>query len=157
MVGAAARTCCWAVANEHGAAGEQLFPVPVGATVKTAGAAACTAGMPATNNNAAATPMHPVRTRLTVAMFATVRTSSSVVMRLALGRHPGRLEDLDQLGVEGREVVRLAAADDRAGAVGVDVDLLVDPGAAGIADVGLQAGPRRQRAALQHAGLGQRP
>ena len=39
----------------------------------------------------------------------------------------------------------------------VDHDLLVDPVAARVADVGLQRRPRRDRAPLQHVGLDQRP
>ena len=39
----------------------------------------------------------------------------------------------------------------------VDDDLLVDPVAAGVADVGPQRRPRRDRAAAQHVGLDQRP
>jgi hypothetical protein len=37
------------------------------------------------------------------------------------------------------------------------VDLLVDPGPAGVLDVGADAGPRGQGAALDHVGLDQRP
>src|SRR3954451_25371947 len=47
---------------------------------------------------------------------------------------------LDQPGVEGRQVVGLAAGQQ----VAVHDDLLVDPGGACVADVGLQARPRRQ-------------
>ena len=39
----------------------------------------------------------------------------------------------------------------------VDVDLLVDPGRARVAQVGLQRRPRGERAALDHVGLDQRP
>jgi len=46
-------------------------------------------------------------------------------------------EQLDHLLVEGRDVVRLAARDE----VVVDDDLLVDPLAAGVADVGLERRP----------------
>src|SRR5205085_8289562 len=62
-------------------------------------------------------------------------------------------ELLDHLLAEGGEVVGLAA---RYKAI-LDTDLLVDPVAAGVADVGLDARPRRDRAALQHVRLDQRP
>jgi hypothetical protein len=62
-------------------------------------------------------------------------------------------ELLDDLGVEGRQVGRLAAGDQAA----VGVDLLVDPGPAGVLDVGPDARPRRQGAALDHVGLDQGP
>jgi len=56
-------------------------------------------------------------------------------------RRPRRVsplaELLDHLLVERRDVVRLATRDDAV----VDDDLLVDPLAAGVADVGLQRRP----------------
>src|SRR5205085_4948152 len=62
-------------------------------------------------------------------------------------------ELLDDLRVEGGQVVGLAARDEP----GVDDDLLVDPVRTGVAKVGLQAGPGRELAALDDAGLDQRP
>src|SRR4051812_8030288 len=62
-------------------------------------------------------------------------------------------ELLDRLRAEGRDVVGLAAGDEAL----VHVDLLVDPGAARVAHVGLQRRPRRDRAALDDAGLDQDP
>ena len=62
-------------------------------------------------------------------------------------------ELLDDLRVERLEVVGLAAADQPL----VDVDLLVDPLGAGVAQVGLQARPRGERAAVDDVGLDQRP
>ena len=50
---------------------------------------------------------------------------------------------LQQLAVEGRQVAGVAAGDE----VAVDDDLLVDPLGARVAQVGLQAGPRRELAA----------
>ena len=55
--------------------------------------------------------------------------------------------------VEGRDVVRLAAGDDAL----VGDHLLVDPGAAGVADVGPQARPGGQGAAAHDVGLDQHP
>ena len=57
--------------------------------------------------------------------------------RLALALVDALGELLDDLGVEGVEVVGFAAADQPL----VDVDLLVDPLGAGVAQVGLQARP----------------
>src|SRR3954469_17971218 len=51
---------------------------------------------------------------------------------------PALADLFDELGAEGREVVRLAARHETV----VDVRLLVDPSAARVADVGLQARPR---------------
>jgi hypothetical protein len=62
-------------------------------------------------------------------------------------------ELLDQLLVERRDVVGLAARDEPL----VDVHFLVDPVAARVADVGLQRRERRQRASAHDAGLDQRP
>src|SRR3954449_10557518 len=62
-------------------------------------------------------------------------------------------ELLDDLGAERGQVVGLAARDPAV----VHVDLLVDPRAARVADVGLQRGPRGERAALDDAGLDERP
>ena len=66
--------------------------------------------------------------------------------------HPLR-ELLDELGAEGRQIVRFAAGDEAV----VDDDLLVDPLAAGVADVGLQRRPGRDPPAAHHVGLDQRP
>ena len=55
--------------------------------------------------------------------------------------------------VEGGQVVGLAAGDQ----VAVDDDLLVLPVGAGVAQVGLQARPRGERAATDDVGLDQRP
>src|SRR3954465_10418303 len=60
---------------------------------------------------------------------------------------------LDDLRAEGGQIVRLA----RARQALVDVDLLVDPRAAGVLDVGLQRRPGGDRAAAQHVGLDQGP
>src|SRR5687768_13210020 len=60
---------------------------------------------------------------------------------------------LDELRAERGQVVGVA----RGHEAGVDVDLLVDPGSTGVADVGLQARPGGQRPAVDHAGLDQRP
>src|SRR3954469_22316081 len=62
-------------------------------------------------------------------------------------------ELLDDLVAEGLEVVRGAARDEPL----VDVDLLVDPLAAGVLDVRPQAGERGQRASAHGVGLDQRP
>src|SRR3954471_8140876 len=62
---------------------------------------------------------------------------------------PALAELLDRLRAEAGDVVGLAARDEAL----VDVDLLVDPGAAGVADVGLERRPRRDRAALHYARL----
>jgi hypothetical protein len=60
---------------------------------------------------------------------------------------------LDQLVAERGQVVGLAAGDQAR----VHDDVLVNPGGAGVAQVGLQARPRRQRPAAYHVGLDQRP
>src|SRR2546421_1301011 len=62
-------------------------------------------------------------------------------------------ELLDDLCVEGGQVVGLAARDEP----GVDDDFLVDPVRTRVAKVGLQARPGRDRAALYDTGLDQRP
>ncbi len=62
-------------------------------------------------------------------------------------------ELLDHLLVERRDVVRLAARDDAV----VDDDLLVDPVAAGVVDVGLEGRPGGERAAAHRAGLDEHP
>src|SRR6188472_1352028 len=72
---------------------------------------------------------------------------------LALTRVHALGDLLDQLGVERREVIGLAGADEAL----VHVDLLVDPGATRIADVGLERGPRGQRAPAHDVGLDERP
>ena len=72
------------------------------------------------------------------AAFAPAARSQAAVDRRGL-RHVlvrALAELLDRLRAEGRDVVGLAAGDQAL----VDVDLLVDPGAAGVADVGLQRG-----------------
>src|SRR3954447_25841489 len=78
------------------------------------------------------------------------------------GRRAGRLrhvlvlalaELLDRLRAEGGDVVGLAARDETL----VDVDLLVDPGAPGVADVGRKRRPRRDRPALHDARLDEDP
>src|SRR3954447_24488204 len=66
---------------------------------------------------------------------------------------PALAELLDRLRAEGGDVVGLAAGHEAL----VHVDLLVDPRAAGVAHVGLQRRPRRDRAALDDAGLDQDP
>src|SRR5205809_393645 len=66
---------------------------------------------------------------------------------------PTLAELLDDLLVERRQVVRLAARDETL----VDHDLLVDPLAPGVADVGLEARPRRDLAAAYHARFDQHP
>src|SRR4051812_41644858 len=72
---------------------------------------------------------------------------------LALPLVPALGELLDRLAAEGLQIVGLAARDQAA----VDVDLLVHPFAAGVADVGLQAGPRRERATAYDVRLDERP
>src|SRR5262249_36916074 len=62
-------------------------------------------------------------------------------------------ELLDDLVAERRQIVRLA----RGHQALVDHYLLVDPFAAGVADVGLQARVRGERAAPHQVGLDQRP
>src|SRR2546423_2664105 len=62
-------------------------------------------------------------------------------------------ELLDHLLVERRDVVRLAAGHEPV----VDDDLLVDPAAAGVPDVGLQARPRRHLAVADAVRLDQHP
>src|SRR5438105_11936948 len=62
-------------------------------------------------------------------------------------------ELLDHLLVEGWEVVGLAARDDSL----VDDDLLVDPVAARVADVGLERRPRRDAPAADGARLDEHP
>src|SRR5439155_7536829 len=62
-------------------------------------------------------------------------------------------ELLDDLLVECGDVVRLAARDDAL----VDDDLLVDPVAARIADVGPEARPRGERAAAGETGFDEHP
>ncbi|SDP10689.1 amino acid exporter, AAE family [Pedococcus dokdonensis] len=69
-----------------------------------------------------------------------------------LARRPVR-QRLEERAVERREVVGVAAGDE----VAVLDDLLVDPLGPGVAQVGLQARPARDGAALQHVGLDQRP
>src|SRR6187399_709165 len=90
-------------------------------------------------------------------MFACARGSPTRAAELAAlgGRAvvPAFAELLDDLGAERRQVVGLAARHEAL----VDDDLLVDPGAAGVADVGLQRRPRRDRAALQDVRLDERP
>src|SRR4051794_15216921 len=66
-------------------------------------------------------------------------------------------EAVDQLLAERLQVVRFPARDDDARPLLVDVHLFVHPGAAGVANVRLQARPRRQRAALHHTRLDQGP
>src|SRR3954452_19762917 len=68
-----------------------------------------------------------------------------------------RREHARHLPAERVEVVRLAAGNQHVRTVLVDVHLLVDPRAARVADVGLEARPRREGAALDHPGLHQRP
>jgi len=68
-----------------------------------------------------------------------------------------RAERLDQGGGEGVQVVRLAAGDQGETLHRAAEDLLVAPLAAGIADIGPQAGPTGQGLALHHAGLDQGP
>src|SRR5438045_8898802 len=60
---------------------------------------------------------------------------------------------LDDLRAEGVEIVRLAAGHQPR----VDVNLLVDPVAAGVADVRLEARPGRERPPLDDAGLDESP
>src|SRR6185312_8187867 len=72
---------------------------------------------------------------------------------LALGGVRAFGELLDDLSAERRQVVGLAAGDEAA----VGDDLLVDPVGARVAQVGLEAGPRRQPDAVHDAGLGQHP
>src|SRR4051812_19646089 len=62
-------------------------------------------------------------------------------------------ELLDRLRAEGGDVVGLAARHEAL----VDVDLLVDPGAAGVADVGRKRRPRPDRAAPHDARLDEDP
>ena len=64
---------------------------------------------------------------------------------LALALVLALAELLDDLGAERRQVVRIARGHEAL----VDHDLLVDPGAARVADVGLQRRPRRDRAAAR--------
>src|SRR5215210_2845850 len=66
---------------------------------------------------------------------------------------PALAELLDRLRAEGGDVVGLAARHEAL----VDVDLLVDPRAAGVADVGPQRGERGDRPALDDARLDQHP
>jgi hypothetical protein len=61
-------------------------------------------------------------------------------------------ELLDDLRGDRRDVVGVAARDES----GVDVHLLVDPRAAGVADVGLERRPLRERAAAHDVGLDER-
>src|SRR3954452_14384391 len=72
---------------------------------------------------------------------------------LALARVHALRDLLDQLGAERRDVVGLARGHEAL----VDVDLLVDPGPARVADVSLDRGPRGQRAALENVRLDERP
>src|SRR5687768_4326844 len=62
-------------------------------------------------------------------------------------------ELLDRLRAERREITGLAARDEAL----IHVDFLVDPFTARILDVGLQARPRRHRAAAYDVRLDQRP
>jgi amino acid efflux transporter len=62
-------------------------------------------------------------------------------------------DGLEEGRVEGREVVGVAARDE----VAVLHDLLVDPLRSGVAQVGLQARPARDRAAAHDVGLDERP
>jgi amino acid efflux transporter len=62
-------------------------------------------------------------------------------------------DGLEQGGVEGRQVVGVAARDE----VAVLHDLLVDPLRAGVAQVGLEAGPARHGAATHDVGLDEGP
>src|SRR5919201_2617366 len=73
--------------------------------------------------------------------------------RLSLALVDALADLLDRLVAERVEIVGLAAGDEAA----VDVDLLVDPVPAGVADVGLEARPRGQRPTPDHPGLDQRP
>jgi hypothetical protein len=69
----------------------------------------------------------------------------------------GLREDLGELRREGRKIVRLTACDQGVRAVGVLHHLLVHPGPARVLDVGPQAGPGGDGAAVDHARLDQRP
>src|SRR5436190_3006488 len=73
--------------------------------------------------------------------------------RLALFGVNALGELLHDLVAERIEVIGLAAGDQPR----VHVDLLVDPVPAGVADVRLEARPGRDRAALEHVGLDERP
>src|SRR3954447_2320473 len=73
--------------------------------------------------------------------------------RLALLGVNALSELLHDLAAEGVEVVGLAARHQAR----IDVYLLVDPVPAGVADVGLEARPRGDRAPLQHIRLDERP
>src|SRR5919206_2941117 len=87
-------------------------------------------------------------------MAGTLRRSRLGVQRLlALLRVLALGELLDHLRVERRDVVRLAARDEAL----VDVDLLVHPVAAGVADVGLDARPRRERPVAHDTRLDEGP
>src|SRR3569833_2074809 len=68
-----------------------------------------------------------------------------------------RGEDLDGLLAVRLEVVGLAAGHERVRAGGADLDLLIGARAAGVADVGLEARPGRERAAAYDAGLHECP
>src|SRR5262249_18075765 len=97
---------------------------------------------------------------------ATVRVLSTARMRFRLLRGrvrvacflrlllvPALSELLDDLARERRQIVGLAARHEAL----VDDDLLVHPVAARVADVGLQARPRREAAAADDAGLDEHP
>src|ERR671937_2966942 len=66
---------------------------------------------------------------------------------------PTLCELLDDLRVEGGQVVRLAARDE----AGIDDDLLINPRRSRVAEIGLEARPRGHLPALDDAGLDQRP
>src|SRR5690349_18831785 len=66
---------------------------------------------------------------------------------------PGSAQRVEQGLGDGRDVVGVAAGDE----VAVDDDLLVDPLAAAVADVGLQARPAGEALALDPVGLDEGP
>lgn len=78
-----------------------------------------------------------------------------VLLVVGLGRvaGPGAAEHLDEFGVEGGEVVGLAAGDE----VAVFDHFLVVPVGSGVAEVGAERGPGRQLAVADHVGFDQGP
>src|SRR2546429_6230684 len=66
---------------------------------------------------------------------------------------PAFRELLDELRAELREVVRLTTGDETV----LGVHDLVDPGTAGVADVGLEAGPRADLPPAYHVRLDEQP
>src|SRR4051794_25700986 len=90
----------------------------------------------------------------TIAVLATALPLPAARQRLLpLLAVPALGQLLEHLRAEGGEVVRLAARREP----GVDVDLLVDPGRAGVPQVRPEARPRRDRAPAHDVRLDEGP